>query len=262
MAEIAVLKEEVLQRRGDVHSLLDRVDLHSGVESRRVKEADRFLAELSATRLALETEIQAVVVESRDRSSTVVRGIEDMMGSGRETCSRLTAAVDAALHTLLVDSEAAKTSMTEACGELADRLAATSSSLEVALRRLQQDLSSWLDSVDVTLGQVKIQCAEQQVQLEGFGRNLVAQTTAVQEMSRANAKEQRRAVDRSLAAGRLLQEELQERIRVYEQEERERHIAATQVARAKAQAMQKVGPLSSARLDHMLAPLGPAHPVP
>ena len=74
-------------------------------------------------------------------------GVTELLVKGNDTCTRLKSSINGALSILIGDATVAKNSMTASCDRLKTHLNDTNHHVADTLRKLQEELSTWLGEV-------------------------------------------------------------------------------------------------------------------
>lgn len=236
-----VLQNEVELRRRDRDALLVKVERLGDQEVQRLNTADQFVADVTASKNALLSSVQQILVDNRADSRQLCGGVLKMLTKGKDTCSLLQGSIDSALTILIQDAEVAKEEMSSSCAQLSTHLSTTHGQLETALRGMQGTLSAWLGEVDENMKKATTQLAQQEQHIAALTAQLASSADAMTTLTAAYTASQAAQSQSAIQAHNKLQSELSRRLEDHKQEIAAQAEMAKETVASKAAKIEQVG---------------------
>jgi len=234
------LKGELSDCREDTRNLLQKVALLSRAEQKKVDHTHRFVDELAADSSSLLDRIVTLMASSREDSSVVQSGVEQMLQLGRTTCASLRSAINTALVTMVGQAELTKDEVVASCDGLKLHLNDTSSHLKKTLMELQEQLSTWLAEVDTCMEDAQRKSQEQKNNIGVVSSIIHEHCTKLGANSKSFLVTQERLRDESEKRAEGLMTAIRLQMEGYRQSVEQKSTEAKKTMRDKTEQMEKV----------------------
>lgn len=232
------LQNDLAACQGDVSKLLEKVDRMAKSEEQKLTDTAKFVTELAGSSDALADAVDTMACLSQDNSSSLSKGVAQMLHQGRTTTATLKENIDSALSAMINDAEVAKEGMTQSCNGLKAHLGTTNSQVGASLKKMQVQLAEWMEEVDANLQQAQTLLTQQHNQINSATSVVSHHCTQIKEQVDSYfSKEEALKMDsvRNLDTLRL---EIERRLDFF-QKEAQQHSEKSQLAlKGKAEAME------------------------
>jgi len=253
------LKGELNDCRGDARKLLQKVALISRSDQEKVDHTNRFVDELAAESSCLLDRVVALMAANREDSTVAQSGVEQMLQLGRTTCSSLRSAIDTALRTMVGQAELTKDDVVASCDGLKLHLNNTSNHLKTTLMELQEQLSTWLASVDSCMGEAQRLSLEQKSGIQAVTTIIHEHCSKLHTNSASFLATQERLRIESEERAEGLMQAIRLQMEDYLMAVEKRSAEAKKIMRDKTDQMEKVGPRSLPAMRELLCLLVVLH---